>query len=54
MIAGLSALWHLGIALLFSTERVHLAYRRLRCPVDVACGALLIALGIRLAADPIH
>lgn len=49
MIACLSAGWHVGLALVFASARLQAGYRRLRRPIDAACGALLVALGVRLA-----
>lgn len=37
MVAGLSAGWHCGIALVFAAERVQRGYRRLRRPIDAVC-----------------
>lgn len=50
MIAVLSAGWHIGVALAFNTGAIQSAYRRLQRPIDAACGAILVALGVGLAA----
>lgn len=50
IIALLSSIWHIGIALVFTNERVQVGYRRLRRPLDALCGAALVAFGCRLAA----
>jgi threonine efflux protein len=48
MIAVISATWHVGIALVFTAGPIQSAYRRLRRPIDAACGAVLVVLGWRL------
>jgi threonine/homoserine/homoserine lactone efflux protein len=48
MIAMLSATWYVGIALVFTAWPIQGAYRRLRRPIDAACGAVLVLLGLRL------
>jgi threonine efflux protein len=48
MLAMLSATWHVGIALVFTAGPIQAAYRRLRRPIDAACGAALVLLGWRL------
>jgi threonine efflux protein len=48
MIAVLSAIWHVGIALVFMAGPIHTAYRRLRRPIDTTCGTILVLLGLRL------
>src|SRR5215510_11463043 len=48
MIAVLSATWHVGIALMFMAGPIQTAYRRLRRPIDTACGTVLVLLGWRL------
>ncbi len=49
LIAALSLGWHLTIASLFSMPRVQSAYRGLRRPIDALCGAILVALGLKIA-----
>jgi threonine efflux protein len=48
MIARLSATWHVGIALVFTAGPIQSAYRRLRRPLDAACGMMLVVRGLRL------
>jgi threonine efflux protein len=48
MLAMLSATWHVGIALVFTARPIQAAYRRLRRPIDAACGAVLVVLGWHL------
>jgi threonine efflux protein len=48
--AAIPGLWYSAVAWLFSTGRVARAYRALRRPVDAVVGAVLVALGLRLAA----
>jgi threonine/homoserine/homoserine lactone efflux protein len=49
MIAVLSATWHVGIALVLMAGPMQAAYRRLRRPLDTACGTVLVVLVVRLA-----
>ncbi|MDE1181459.1 LysE family translocator [Paraburkholderia sp.] len=51
MIGCMSAGWYGSVALMFATERTQRSYRRLRRPIDGLCGALLVGLGAKLAAD---
>ncbi|MFC0399564.1 LysE family translocator [Paraburkholderia rhizosphaerae] len=51
MISLLSAGWYGSVALMFGTERTQRGYRKLRRPFDALCGAALIGLGAKLAAD---
>jgi threonine efflux protein len=51
MIASLSAGWYGSVALMFATERTQRGYRRLRRPIDGVCGAVLVGLGAKLAAE---
>jgi len=51
MIATLSAGWYGSVALMFATERTQRGYRRLRRPIDGVCGAVLLGLGAKLAAE---
>ncbi|WP_291419513.1 LysE family transporter [Actinophytocola sp.] len=46
-----SALWHLGVALLFSTGRVRDGYRRARVAVNRVAGALFVAFGLALVLE---
>lgn len=49
MLGALSAAWHAGLAVVFSTARVQAAYARARARVDVVVGVVLMGLGLRLA-----
>lgn len=49
LLALLSAAWHCGLALVFSVPPIQARYRRAKARVDTIVGALLIALGARLA-----
>jgi threonine/homoserine/homoserine lactone efflux protein len=51
MIAGLSAGWHLGLAVALSSASVQTRYRRLRRPIDILCGLILVSFGLRLATS---
>ncbi|WP_133649852.1 LysE family translocator [Paraburkholderia flava] len=51
MIGTMSAGWYGGVALMFATERTQRGYRRLRRPIDGVCGAVLVGLGAKLAAE---
>lgn len=51
MIGTLSASWYGSVALMFATERTQRGYRRLRRPIDGLCGAALVGLGAKLAAE---
>ncbi|HTR10232.1 MAG TPA: LysE family transporter [Paraburkholderia sp.] len=50
-VAAMSFGWHCSIAFLFADDRTQRGYRRLRRPIDAFCGAALIELGVKLAAD---
>jgi len=49
LLALLSAAWHCGLALVFSIAPIQARYRRAKAHVDTVVGALLVALGARLA-----
>lgn len=51
MISLMSAGWYGSVALMFATERTQRGYRKLRRPIDALCGAALIGLGAKLAAE---
>jgi threonine/homoserine/homoserine lactone efflux protein len=51
MIGMMSVGWYGSVALMFATERTQRGYRRLRRPIDGVCGALLVGLGAKLAAE---
>ncbi|MBP0594537.1 LysE family transporter [Paraburkholderia sp. LEh10] len=51
MIASMSVGWYGSVALMFATERTQRGYRRLRRPIDGLCGAVLVGLGAKLAAE---
>jgi len=51
LLTALSAGWHCGLALVFSVGPVQAAYRRSKARIDTAIGAILIALGVRLAVS---
>jgi threonine efflux protein len=51
MISLMSASWYGSVALMFATERTQRGYRKLRRPIDALCGAALIGLGAKLAAE---
>jgi threonine/homoserine/homoserine lactone efflux protein len=51
LIATMSASWYSSVALMFATERTQRGYRRLRRPIDGLCGAVLVGLGAKLAAE---
>lgn len=50
-IGVLSAGWYSCVALLFASPRAQRGYRRVRRPLDALCGAALVGLGAKLAAD---
>ncbi|HEY4803526.1 MAG TPA: LysE family transporter [Paraburkholderia sp.] len=50
-VAAMSFGWHCSLAFLFADDRTQRGYRRLRRPIDAFCGAALIGLGVKLAAD---
>ena len=43
--------WPCSLAFLFADDRTQRGFRRLRRPIDAFCGAALIGLGVKLAAD---
>ncbi len=49
MIGAASALWHCGLAFVFRAAAVQRGYQRLKRGIDALTGAVLIALGLRLA-----
>jgi threonine/homoserine/homoserine lactone efflux protein len=51
MIACLSAGWHIGLAVAFTSQGVRATYQRLRRPIDAICGFVLVGFGVRLAAS---
>ncbi|MBU8545070.1 MULTISPECIES: LysE family transporter [Roseomonadaceae] len=51
LLAILSAGWHCGLALVFSLAPIQAAYRRAKAGIDTVVGAILIGLGLRLAAS---
>jgi threonine/homoserine/homoserine lactone efflux protein len=50
-LAVLSAGWHCGLAVVFSVPSIQAGYRRAKARIDTAIGAVLIALGFRLAVS---
>jgi threonine efflux protein len=50
-ISLMSCGWYGSVALMFATERTQRGYRKLRGPFDALCGAALIGLGAKLAAE---
>lgn len=50
-VAAMSFGWHCSIAFLFADDRTQRGYRRVRRPIDAFCGAALVGLGLKLAAD---
>lgn len=51
VIAVQSSLWYGGIALLLSTEAAKRRYARIAAPLDRTAGAVMIALGLKVAND---
>lgn len=49
LLAILSAGWHCGLAVVFSTAPIQAGYRSAKAKIDRAIGAILIVLGVRLA-----
>lgn len=49
MLGALSAAWHAGLAVVFSTARVQAAYARTKRRLDMVVGVVLMGLGMRLA-----
>lgn len=49
LLALLSAGWHCGLAVVFSVTPIQAGYRRAKGRIDTAIGAILVALGVRLA-----
>ncbi len=50
-LATASAGWHCGLALVFSAAPIQAGYRKAKTRIDTAIGAVLIALGLRLAVS---
>lgn len=51
LLAFLSAGWHCGLAVVFSVAPIQAGYRRAKARIDTVVGAILIALGVRLAVS---
>lgn len=51
VVATVALLWFSLLALMFSTARVRAIYARMRRPIDVFMGVVLVGLGVRLALD---
>ncbi|HVE09394.1 MAG TPA: LysE family transporter [Paraburkholderia sp.] len=51
MISMLSIGWYSSVALMFANERTQRGYRKLRRPIDAACGAVFVGLGAKLIAE---
>ncbi|HKT97399.1 MAG TPA: LysE family transporter, partial [Paraburkholderia sp.] len=51
LVAAMSFGYHSRLALLFADHRTQRGYKRLRRPIDAFCGAALIGLAAKLAAD---
>ncbi|MCG5075862.1 LysE family translocator [Paraburkholderia tagetis] len=51
LVATMSFGYHSSLALLFADHRTQRGYKRLRRPIDAFCGAALIGLAAKLAAD---
>jgi threonine efflux protein len=51
LVATMSFGYHASLALLFADHRTQRGYKRLRRPIDGFCGAALIGLAAKLAAD---
>lgn len=51
LLAWLSACWHCGLAVVFSIAPIQAGYRKAKGRIDTLVGAVLIALGIRLAVS---
>jgi threonine/homoserine/homoserine lactone efflux protein len=49
MLGALSAAWHAGLAVVFSTARVQAAYAASKRRLDLVVGVVLMGLGLRLA-----
>ncbi len=52
IVAAVALGWFGLLAIVFSTPGVRSAYARLRRPIDALMGAILVSLGLRLAATP--
>ncbi|KUZ82601.1 lysine transporter LysE [Burkholderia ubonensis] len=50
-IGAMSVGWYCSVAYLFASPRAQRGYRRVRRPLDALCGAALVGLGAKLAAD---
>ena len=51
LLAVLSGGWHCGLAVVFSVAPIQTGYRRAKAKIDTLLGAVLIALGVRLAVS---
>lgn len=51
VVASISLSWFSAMSILFSTKRVQHGYNRLRKPINVVMGTILIGLGAKLAVD---
>lgn len=51
LVALIAGGWFTLVAYLFSARRVRSVYARIRRPIDAAMGAILVALGVHLAAS---
>ncbi|RQR57872.1 LysE family translocator [Burkholderia sp. Bp9126] len=50
-IGSMSVGWYCSVAYVFASPRAQRGYRRVRRPLDALCGAALVGLGAKLAAD---
>jgi threonine efflux protein len=51
LVPCISGGWYFAMSLLFASDGVQRRYIRLRRPIDAACGTILVALGLSLAAS---
>lgn len=51
LVPCISGGWYSGMSLLLASDQVQRRYIKLRRPIDAACGAILVALGLSLAAS---
>ena len=51
LLGVLLAGWHCGLAVVFSVAPIQVGYRRAKAKIDTVVGAVLIALGVRLAVS---
>ena len=51
LLTVLSAGWHCGLAVVFSVAPIQAGYRRAKARIDTLAGAVLVALGVRLAVS---